>query len=197
MVNNSYNNEEEYYYITEKRRYIMISYCQKISSLAYYYISPKEETIVEEYKKYFEWISKNIQKDYYNVKNKKLKYLYQTYVQLEKNLEHKLAIEKIYNNLDLINKEYSYKEKLLHFFRKTENEYENITEYEDKNYTYYDSLSSWYTVKTDMTNLIILNLSRKIKKQLYDDQSKANIEIKYSEENGCYSVNYTIRGRTL
>ena len=118
--------------------------------------------MLEEYKNYYDWLTNVIQKDISNIQSKKMKYLYQTFTQLAKNVETDLNICNQSDKICLINKQPLYAEKLSDFLKKTKREYNQINQCKDKDYSYYDGLSSWYHIKVELTASIICKLSKNI-----------------------------------
>lgn len=123
----------------------------------YYYKAPEQE-----YSEFYKFLLDSCIVDNNNVKEKKLKYLIDAYNELVTQLEEKYSHSKKCFNINLLKLCLNYKNKLGEYIEKGKKEYARYNEVleSDKDYVYYTNLSSWYSIKIDLTEKVVKNLCK-------------------------------------
>ncbi len=132
--------------------------------------------INNEYENFYDWFGYNCNTDKTIVHKNKLKYLYKSYDNLASRIETELNAINYDKELKTIDKNNKIKKKYAQYLEKTKSEYDNITDISEKNYQYYDELSSWYAIKLEITKKITKNLFKKAIVELYNEQNNNSID---------------------
>jgi hypothetical protein len=120
-----------------------------------------ELSAIEEYNLFYEFLLKNCNKDKEDIIKKELKYLDETYVNLVEDIIIKKSDE--INKLKLFRLCCKSRDKLKRYLDKNKKEYYEYDSIknEDKEYRYYNNMASWYSLKMDITDRVINNLTKK------------------------------------
>lgn len=115
----------------------------------------------KEYKDFYNWLSKNCDKDKESVLKKRLIYLFEAYINLNEKINSKKISDEHF--VELIKFSRKDEDKIKYFFKKSIFEYNEFDKLnlDDKEYEYYNNLLSWYSLKMDNIDMFIRNINRK------------------------------------
>lgn len=165
------------------RGYFMISYCSSTIPDMKMHNFIEANNICGEYSCYQKWLAESIFTNKSRVKKEKLKYLYNTYEELYNNVQVNFDCKKYLFDLEVINTSLKNKNRLKSFFKRTEDEYKNISGKRSENYQFYDNLGSWYKLKLDLTARTIHSLKMKSVENIEKNEKKEYIvTIQYKNE---------------
>ena len=117
--------------------------------------------VFEEFKKYQDWMIAKILECQKVINEFNLKYEKKAYEDILEKIKE-LNCTKFEKELDKINKDEEIKTKIINFFEKTKESFEEIFPKEvDNLYQYYDNLLQYFSFKIEMTEKIIKKQSEK------------------------------------